>query len=503
MPKNNGKQSIDKSDKKESTRLGDKTCFDDVLSEGGTNFYRSQIRDLEEQLEKYQHKCDELEVQQKDFTSRYCTIEKEKKDIVLYLKRSLAQKENELTYLSESLVGLQQAKDAEKESSELQLNQLRKEFQEKQDKVTSENKVLAGKIAALDEFRVQKEQMIGLLQGLEEQLEKQSQEHKKVTDSLEKKAVLDNDRLKNEMQQHVAAVAAEFRRLSDKNIPETTMRAIHENLSVTAQLSQLSERCKELLEENDDLRKTEKQTRREKEISQDLLNHMTRKSVSNEKVIGLLTEKCQQMQSELEEHRRAQEDHQNCQKDHVSLLAELDALRHSQASVLEESRKNHAEADRLGAELQEQKEVRGNLETILHTVAFTLKQALKEVPEEEDSEVEKMFRKNQMMQKLLAVLESAPLLGTNFIPDEESSNQLKTSPGTESTIPQVSHYKTGDLGLVPRQTLNYSKILSKIGPLSKSTRFQLHRKALSPQKKTSSLKLSGQDSISPGLGKPL
>lgn len=94
---------------------------------------------------RYQHKCDELEVQQKDFSSQYFTVEKEKKDIVLYLKRSLAQKEDELTDLLERLVGLQQAKDAEKDSFELQLSQLRQEFQENKDKLTSENMVL-GKI---------------------------------------------------------------------------------------------------------------------------------------------------------------------------------------------------------------------------------------------------------------------------------------------------------------------------------------------------------------------
>ncbi|CDQ64616.1 unnamed protein product [Oncorhynchus mykiss] len=327
MPKKNGKKSGDKSTKKEIIGFGDKTCFDDALSESGKDFYRSQIRDLEEQLEKYQHKCDELEVQQKDFSSQYFTVEKEKKDIVLYLKRSLAQKEDELTDLLERLVGLQQAKEAEKDSFELQLSQLRQEFQENKDKLTSENMVLAGKLAALEEFRVQKEELMAHLEGLEEQLGKQRQEHHTVIYSLERKAVLDNDRLKKEMQQHVAAVAAEFRRVSDRKMPETTMRAIHENVSVTAQLSQLSDKSKQLLEENEDLRDKEKHIRREMEVLEPLFNKMTRKSLSNQKVIHQLTEKCKQMQAELEEYARAQEEHQQLQKDHVVLLAEMHALR--------------------------------------------------------------------------------------------------------------------------------------------------------------------------------
>lgn len=52
----------------------------------------------------------------------------------------------------------------------------------------------AGKLAALEEFRVQKEELMAHLEGLEEQLGKQRQEHHTVIYSLERKAVLDNDR---------------------------------------------------------------------------------------------------------------------------------------------------------------------------------------------------------------------------------------------------------------------------------------------------------------------
>ncbi|XP_064834112.1 cilia- and flagella-associated protein 157-like [Oncorhynchus masou masou] len=517
MPKKNGKKSGDKSTKKEIIGFGDKTCFDDALSEGGKDFYRSQIRDLEEQLEKYQHKCDELEVQQKDFSSQYFTVEKEKKDIVLYLKRSLAQKEDELTDLLERLVGLQQAKDAEKDSFELQLSQLRQEFQENKDKLTSENMVLAGKLAALEEFRVQKEELMAHLEGLEEQLGKQRQEHHTVIYSLERKAVLDNDRLKKEMQQHVAAVAAEFRRVSDRKMPETTMRAIHENVSVTAQLSQLSDKSKQLLEENEDLRDKEKHIRREMEVLEPLFNKMTRKSLSNQKVIHQLTEKCKQMQAELEEYARAQEEHQQLQKDHVVLLAEMHALRQVQASLLEETGRNCAEANRLGRALEEERDVRGQLEAILQAAAFALKQALMEVPKEEDSEVKTLVRRNQMMQKLLAVLDSAARLGKgpamkDFIPEGDSLHEPKTGPGPGRSsgllgpllkdTTQLSHFKTGDLGLVPRRTHNYNNILSKMGPLSKSTRLQLHRKVSPPQKRTSPSKPSGPESLAPPLRDP-
>lgn len=93
-----------------------------------------------------------------------------------------------------------------------------------------------------------------------------------------------SDRLKKEMQQHIAAVATEFHKVSDKKMPETTKRAIHENMLVTSQLRQISDRCKELMVENDALNAREKKLKREMEIMEPLLNEMTRKSLANQKV---------------------------------------------------------------------------------------------------------------------------------------------------------------------------------------------------------------------------
>ena len=47
-----------------------------------------------------------------------------------------------------------QAKESEKESYENQLSQLKREFQEVRDQLTSENMILGGKLSSLEEFKV-------------------------------------------------------------------------------------------------------------------------------------------------------------------------------------------------------------------------------------------------------------------------------------------------------------------------------------------------------------
>ncbi|XP_041926476.1 cilia- and flagella-associated protein 157 [Alosa sapidissima] len=491
--KKNGKKNGDKPTKKETMGFFDKS-LDEASTEGGREFYRAQIRDLEERLEKYQHKCDDLEVREKDFSSKYSHAEKEKRDMVLYLKRAVAQKEDELSDLSERLISLNQAKDAEKETFELQLSQLRQEFQEVKDKLTSENMALAGKLAALEEFRAQKEDLMAQVTSLEEQLEGQKQEHQAIIYNLERKAVLDNDRLKKEMQQHVAAVAAEFRRVSDKKMPETTMRAIYENVSVTAQIKQLSDKSKDLLDKNEELSEKEKKLQREVKVLEPLLEEMTRKSLTNAKVVHQLTEKCKQMNAEVAAAERICQGYQQLQNDHSTLQTEMKLLRQNLITGQETYKKCQAEADKLSKELAQERTLREQLENILQDAATALKDILKQVPRMDDSEVKALARRSQMLQKLLAVLDSAAVLGkgpalSEFLRDGKDIHQLEPgiarqglfSPQLKAT-PRISHFKTGDLGIVPALKSNNCSS-KKMDSLSKTVPSSLPKKNQECKKK--------------------
>lgn len=55
-------------------------------------------------------------------------------------------------------------------------------------------------------------------------------------------------RLKKEMVQRVNQVAAEFRKVSNKQMAETTKRTIRENVSINAQLAKMSDKTMELIQ---------------------------------------------------------------------------------------------------------------------------------------------------------------------------------------------------------------------------------------------------------------
>ena len=82
----------------------------------------------------------------------------------------------------------------------------------------------------------------------------------------------------------VNTVASEFRKVSNKQMAETTKRTLRENVAINTQLSKMSDKTMELIQENDELREKEKEV----SLHTELLAHREKgimlKNASNLKV---------------------------------------------------------------------------------------------------------------------------------------------------------------------------------------------------------------------------
>jgi len=82
----------------------------------------------------------------------------------------------------------------------------------------------------------------------------------------------------------VNQVASEFRKVSNKQMAETTKRTIRDNVSITAQLDKMSDKTMELIAENDELKKKNKEQRQKIEMLEDNEKEILKKNHSNQKV---------------------------------------------------------------------------------------------------------------------------------------------------------------------------------------------------------------------------
>ncbi|MGH0169184.1 UNVERIFIED_CONTAM: hypothetical protein FKN15_056396 [Acipenser sinensis] len=277
------------------------------------------------------------------------------------------------------------------------------------------------------------------------------------------------------MMVRVAAVAAEFRRVSDKQMAETTKRMIRENVSVTAQLSKSSSKSLELLQENQALKELEERQRQQLEVLEHGQKDLARKSLSNQKVVRILTEKCKEQQYVLQEYMEKEHEYDQLKSDHATLQQEVEVLRQELASRKDEQGMKHAEAEDLKRCLIAERQSRGQLERVLKEAAFEVPSTMKEA----DPEIQTHVHRRQMMEKLLSLLDSAAL--KEFKREAASIHEHRTEPGSDrlsvllKTPRLLLHYRIGDLGLVPRPDQTLATTLNKVAPLSRSTQLELHK----------------------------
>jgi len=466
-----------KSGKKKSAQKsvsGDITGkLNDVFNEVSKEFYLVQIRDLELKISRYQEKCDKLEIRNKEVESNFEQQASDKKEIVNFLKKQLKERSDEIADLQEKQIGLQQAKDIEKDKYELELTTIKAQMQEVKDQLQSENMVLGGKLASLEEFRVQKEDLLNKFAEMEELLKSQEVEHKEQIYQLERKAVVDKDRLKKEMILRVNTVAAEFRKVSNKQMADTTKRAIRENVLINTQLSKMSDKTMDMITENDDMKFKEKSQKQQIEILEDNEKELMKRNATNQKVIRMLSEKAKTQETQIKEYQLGLDKYLKLQKEmkettesYAKIREELRLLNGEKISLKDEC--EHVIENQ--EELQEDKDY---LVGILSDATSVIKHALQHNSQSEDDAITELKNTN-LLYKVIDILNLAAEMGVGIDPNElvekrkaqkakvkpyinlgplkinkVTKRHSRGSPVSPAFKQPLGHYRLGDLGIVP------------------------------------------------------
>ena len=82
----------------------------------------------------------------------------------------------------------------------------------------------------------------------------------------------------------VNTVASEFRKVSNKQMAETTKRTLRENVAINAQLSKMSDKTMELIQDNDELKEKETSARLQTEMLEHNEAELIKKNASNLRV---------------------------------------------------------------------------------------------------------------------------------------------------------------------------------------------------------------------------
>lgn len=116
---------------------------------------------------------------------------------------------------------------------------------------------------------------------------------------VEKKKIISQERLKKEMMERVKEASQDFKRASEKQMSETTKRAIRENVSISNQLVKISSKNEELLAQNDMMKQKLYRISIDRSGLEKSFNEVTRKNVSQLRNVELLIKKLERTDAQL------------------------------------------------------------------------------------------------------------------------------------------------------------------------------------------------------------
>ncbi|XP_077456242.1 uncharacterized protein LOC144074035 isoform X1 [Stigmatopora argus] len=141
--------------------------------------YLTQLRYLEEQLDKCQNKCEELEKQVKDLLYEQRVLRKDKADITRSQKRMLDNKDKKVEMLMEQVESQQEAAERQKEMME----HLEATVEQLEARIQELNTVISTQVENLE---VQSGQLVGLDEKLVKQKQDQEAAVRRLKDEAER-----------------------------------------------------------------------------------------------------------------------------------------------------------------------------------------------------------------------------------------------------------------------------------------------------------------------------
>lgn len=436
--------------------------FNDVTRE----VYKTKINDLEQKVERYVEKCNQLDSTNKQLEETIEQQVSDKKEIVLFIKKQLKEKSEELFEIEKQLRTVENAHYTDKMSLELEIAQIKSKNYESLDQLMSANTVLNGKLTATEEFRQNKDIIMKKQEKLEGELKSQAENHEKEIYIVERKAVVDREKIKKDMVLHLNELTNEFRELTHLHMADTTKRTIRENAIINSQLGNLSAKTIELLSENDSIRSNKKALQRTIEILEYNEKEMMKKNVTNKKLIMMMAKRSRAQDDVIEKFTSRDSKSKELETELSSLKGIIRNLK-SAHNYLQHERDNLAQkCDHFKDEYEKLDGDHKHLVDVLSDATFVIGKSLEhDVTGIEECAAKTEKKNSTRLFKILEILNAAVEMGvgvslTDFNAARERQKKLKenTFLGAiaekkktiySEIIKPRPHYEMGDLDIVP------------------------------------------------------
>uniref|UniRef100_T1J223 Cilia- and flagella-associated protein 157 n=1 Tax=Strigamia maritima TaxID=126957 RepID=T1J223_STRMM len=415
------------------------------------------ISDLEDKLARSRRRCRALEAANKHYQEQFEQLEDDRRDVVTFLKRTLEQRADEILELQERLNGVTQTLDVERKSHEEHFKQITKQFQESKEQMIAQITVLTGKLNTLEEFKLQKGELLAKFSKLEAKLEFDQEKFKEDLYQMERKNILDKDKMKKDLLHRVNQIAADFRKVSNKQMADTTKRMMRENVNMSVTLTKISEKTAELVEENRKLKSQYHSRQLKISMLEATEMELVKKNRSHMRVIKLLNAKCNAQELVIGMFEDLHEKFIKLLEEVQTMFHQCEAIQGELTALEERHGIIETELNNTSIALMENEKKLNQLEVTVTEAARAILECLQlDTGLEPYDKYEAQGKRSVLLIQLLNLLGKATV-GLSKNPDFGTVGLFKELKS------YADHYKLGDLGLIGKieSGFNGSKALSK------------------------------------------
>ncbi|RZB38636.1 hypothetical protein BDFB_007199 [Asbolus verrucosus] len=429
---------------KKGKKKKEKKIDPNALTEVDKTFYELTITDLNRKLARLRSLTAELEEKNEQLQTDLTKLDEDRNDIIIYLKRMLQERSDEIAELQERLKALEETRQDETEHYEAKIADLENEYKQMHEQLTSEIKLLEGKLNSLEEFRIQRDELMKKFEDQENQMEEQEKRHKNELYEIERKFIIGKDKLKKDMEARLLQLSSEFQEATELRIAATTHRVIRENIAINNELDAMLITHEKLHGENAEMKARDKALKQEAELHETEKKKALAKVRVQLKVIERLTKEHGEMSQRLAKYQTIEQEMHDLNVELQNTKQTVVGLNH-QIRILEQNL--HAVRCRetsMHTELNNVQDDNERLTMILTDAVFSIKEVLE--------------MKSKITDEALRASKRESLLTQLFVLLSEAEKKKVRKPSLETVGSLSATYERGDLGFVPKSAVRRPSI---------------------------------------------
>lgn len=414
----------------------------DQMTAVDRQFYELTVADLNSKLARLRAHNAKLEEKNEDLESKMRQMEEDKSDTTAYLNRTLTEKLNIIAELEDKLSELSKVREAENIESARVMNEREAKYKAMHDQLTSEIKLLTGKLNSMEEFRIQRDELLAKFDAQETELKEQHKRHKAILYEMERKVILDKDLLRKEVENRLLQLSTEFTKCNEIRVAAHTQRLVRENIALNNEMDRVMFTIERLKREMDDMKHKHQDSRIKGQSLEMENSRLVRTAQGHLKIIEQLTDAYESLELK---HAMLSNVHKQYETATVRMKDAEVNLRKSMHKLHMMEQHVHAintQRSALTADIVLKHQQMEHVQDVLNKVKHTIMSALKGVDSEAGSvDLEfRMAQRESLLGDLLNIL-------------NELENMPTERPSLEAIEASGYIYLQGDLGILPKESV--------------------------------------------------